>query len=380
MSETFTHDPVSNDRPAIASTLTLPAAYYTDPDHFRRELEAIHFQRWIYAGRDEDLPAPDHYILCEVGGESIVVLRHSDGRLRAFYNVCRHRGTRLLAEPSGTLKGHLQCPYHAWTYDYEGCLIGAPFMDKTDGFELADYPLHGVAVDTWDGHVFIHLSPPAAPLADQLADLPTRFRNWQMQDLRRGWRQVYSLACNWKLVIQNYSECLHCPLLHPQLQQLSHFMSGENAPPHPSYLGGRMDLRDGFDSLTTDGTSPWTPLPLLDATQRRGVYYFAVLPNLLLNLHPDYMLTFQLLPRAHDRTDIVCEWYFHPKEMAEEGFDPAPAVDFWDLTNRQDWEVSERAQQGIGSRAYRPGPYSNREELLTALDRWVLQQTASALP
>jgi Rieske 2Fe-2S family protein len=151
-------------------------------------------------------------------------------------------------------------------------------------------------------------------------------------------------------------------------------MSGENDPPHPAYLGGRMDLRPGFASLTVDGKSPWRPLPGLDEAQRRGVYYWAVLPNLLLNLHPDYMLTFQLLPRAHDHTDIVCEWHFHPDEMARPGFDPAPAVEFWDLTNRQDWAVSELAQQGIASRAYVPGPYSNREELLLALDRWVLER------
>ena len=375
MSECAMPPAYADDRPVMAaSAMTLPASYYTDADYFRREMEAIHFKRWIYAGREEQVSAAGQYFLVDLAGESLIVLRHPDGNLRAFYNVCRHRGTRLVTTPSGSLKGHLQCPYHAWTYDYGGCLVGAPFMDKTEGFRRDDYPLHGVAVDTWDGHIFIHLSPPAQPLMDHLADLPSRFASWGMEDLRLARRTVYHLACNWKLVIQNYSECLHCPLLHPQLHKISHFMSGDNAPPHPTYLGGRMDLRPEVQSLTTDGSSPWATLPGLSGEQSRGVYYFAVLPNLLLNLHPDYMLTFNLLPQAHDRTDIICEWHFHRDEMAKDGFDPSPAVEFWDLTNRQDWEVSELAQQGIASRAYRPGPYSNREELLAALDAWVLEQ------
>ena len=364
-----------DQRPGLPSAArTLPARFYTDPEIFRREMEAIYFAGWIYGGREEDLAEPGDYFLLELAGESLVVLRDHDGALRGFYNVCRHRGTRLCTAEHGRLKGALQCPYHAWTYDYRGRLTGAPFMEKTTGFDKDEHPLHSVMVDTWDGHVFVHPSPPGRSLAHQLDDLPEKFAAWGMADLRRAHRIVYSLRTNWKLVIQNYSECLHCPLLHPQLNQISHFMSGENDPPHPAYLGGRMDLRDGFETLTTDGKSPWAPLPGLDTNQRRGVYYWAVLPNLLLNLHPDYMLTFQLLPKAHDRTDIVCTWHFHPDTLAAPDFDPSPAVDFWDLTNRQDWEVSELAQQGIASRSYVPGPYSNREELLYALDHWVLER------
>lgn len=371
----------TDDRPALkAPARTLPPRYYTDPQLFGRELECIFFDHWIYAGREEQIPRPGSYFLVEVGGESVIVLRDQDHRLRAFYNVCRHRGTRLCDESEGTLPGALQCPYHAWTYDYGGRLTNAPFMDKTPGFCREEHTLAPVAVDTWDGHVFVHLSPPAPDLQEHLDDLPAKFQAWGMADLRLAHREVYSLATNWKLVIQNYSECLHCPLLHPQLNAVSHFMSGHNDPPHRAYLGGRMELRDGFESLTMDGKSPWAPLPNVDAHGRRGVYYWAVLPNLLLNLHPDYMLTFRLVPRAADRTDIVCGWYFHPDEMAKASFDPGPAVDFWDLTNRQDWQVSEWSQEGIGSRAYVPGPYSHREELLHALDLWVLERLGDPAP
>lgn len=367
--------PEPNHRPGLpANAQTLPARYYTDPEYFRRELEAVYFTRWIHAGRAEQVPASGDYFLVEFAGESVVVLRDEGGDLRAFYNVCRHRGTRICREAAGRLPGRLQCPYHAWTYQYDGTLANAPYMEKTAGFCKEDHALSAVAVDTWDGHIFLHLGEPTESLGEQLEHLPEKFSPWGMADLRRVHRTVYPLEANWKLIIQNYSECLHCPLLHPQLQRVSHYMSGENDPPHPSYLGGRMELRPGFTSLTTNGHSPWQPLPGLDESQRRGVYYFAVLPNLLLNLHPDYMLTFTLLPHAPNRTDIVCEWHFHPEEVDRQGFDPSPAVEFWDLTNRQDWEVSELAQQGIASRAYRPGPYSNREELLHALDRWVVEK------
>ncbi len=362
-------------RPAVSGgTRTLPARYYTDPTHFERELERIHLSGWLWAGRLDELPASGHYLLVELAGESVMVLRGNDGALQGFYNVCRHRGTRLCVEPRGVLAGRIQCPYHAWTYRYDGTLASAPMMDKTEGFCRDDYPLVPVAVDTWDGHVFVHLGRDPEPLRTWLDDLPSRFAPWGMGDLRRAYRIVYPVRANWKLIIQNYSECLHCPLLHPQLQALSHYMSGDNAPSHPSYLGGQMDLRPGVTTLTEDGTSPWAPLPGLGADQRGVVSYFALLPNLLLNLHPDFMVTFALWPRAHDRTDIVCEWHFHRDEMAQDGFDPGPAVRFWDETNRQDWQVSEQAQQGIGSRAYVPGPYSNREELLVALDRWVVER------
>jgi Rieske 2Fe-2S family protein len=226
--------------------------------------------------------------------------------------------------------------------------------------------------------VFVSLAAPPAPLAQQLAGLPRRFRPWGMTELRRVERRRYSLKTNWKLILQNYSECLHCPVAHPLLQRHSHYLSGDNEPPQPTYLGGRMDLRDGVETLSLDGKSRAPGLPGLSAEDRRKVYYYAVLPNLLLNLHPDYMLTFTLWPQAPDRTDVVCEWHFHPDAIARSDFDAGGAVEFWEITNRQDWELSERAQEGIASPGYAPGPYSNREELLHALDRWVLERTGPA--
>jgi Rieske 2Fe-2S family protein len=241
-------------------------------------------------------------------------------------------------------------------------------MDGTSGFDRTQYPLHRVASDTWDGHLFVSLGADPGPLAEQLCTLPGKFRPWRMQDLRRRWQCRYDVRANWKLIIQNYSECLHCPVIHPVLNRLSHYMSGENEPLQPTYLGGRMDLREGVETMSMDGRCrrPW--LPDLPPTERRHVYYYAILPNFLLTLAPDYMMTHTLWPLAHDRTVVVCELHFQPDDPA----DHRDVVDFWDMTNRQDWHVSELAQLGISSRAYRPGPYSNREDLLHAFDRFIV--------
>jgi Rieske 2Fe-2S family protein len=364
-----------NTRPELPEgTHTLPARYYTDPDHFRRELEAVHFDMWLCAGRTESLKEPGSYFVRRVGDASVIVLRTEGGAIAAFHNVCRHRGTLLCKAEEGQLAGRIQCSYHAWTYGLDGRLLNAPHMEKVAGFREADHGLSSVAAEVWDGHIFINLAAQPRPLAEQLAGLPQKFEPWGMEQLRLVERKVYQLKANWKLVLQNYSECLHCPIVHPQLQRQSHYMSGDNEPPQPTYLGGRMDLREGVRSLDLDETAQRSCLPGLSADDRRHVYYYAILPNLLLNLHPDYMLTFLLWPLAPDRTDIVCEWHFHPDEIAKPGFDPRGAIEFWDLTNRQDWELSDLAQRGISSRGYRPGPYSNREELLHALDRWVIER------
>src|SRR6266511_3902288 len=257
--------------PMPTGVKTLPARYYTDPAHFALELERIHFDMWLCAGRADALAAPGRYFLRQVGNASVIVLRGEDGQVRAFHNVCRHRGTLLCSQPEGALPGRIQCSYHAWTYRLDGTLLAAPHMDQVEGFREADYPLRPVEVALWDGHVFINLSERPAPLADQLAALPEKFRPWGMADLRMVERRVYPLKTNWKLIFQNYSECLHCPLVHPLLQKQSHYLSGDNEPPQPTWLGGRMDLRDGVQTLSMDGTTNRACLPGLSADDRRRV-------------------------------------------------------------------------------------------------------------
>jgi phenylpropionate dioxygenase-like ring-hydroxylating dioxygenase large terminal subunit len=351
---------------------TLPARYYVDADHFLRERERLFGHMWVAVGREEDVRDAGQYVVVDVAGESVIVTRDGDGGLRAFFNVCRHRGTRLCTEPKGRLAGRIQCPYHAWTYGLDGRLVAAPHMEGTPGFACDDIRLAAVAVDAWDGHLFVSLDSSPAKLADQVGALAGKFAAWRMGELRRAYRVAYDVKANWKLIVQNYSECVHCPVIHPALQKLSHYLTGDNDPATPTWLGGRMELRPEVGTMSRDGRRRRAVLPGLDAEQQRHVYYYALLPNLLLSLHPDYVMTHILWPRASDRTEIWCDWHFHPREFEDPAFDPADAIDFWDDTNREDWRVSELSQLGIGSRAYTPGPFSSREGLLWDFDRIIV--------
>ncbi len=211
-------------------------------------------------------------------------------------------------------------------------------------------------------------------LKDQLRDLPERFAAYRMGDLRLARRIVYDVKANWKLIILNFNECLHCPTLHPALNRLHHYLGADNVEPTPDYCGGAMGFRDRVETVSTDGRRRRAYLPGLDGAQRQQVAYYSIYPNLLLSLHPDYMMTHTLWPRAYNRTEVVCEWHFHPDEMARTDFQPDDAIELWDATNKEDWWISEQSQAGIQSRAYQPGPYSERESLLWGFDEIVRKE------
>jgi Rieske 2Fe-2S family protein len=365
----------TSDGKTVATTL--PARYYTDPDLFRDELERFYCESWICAGRANQVPMPGDYFLRDVADESIIVTRDGGNSLRAFFNVCRHRGTRICPRTEGHFAGRIQCGYHGWTYGLEGGLIGAPHA--CDGFRREDYPLNPVHADVWDGHIFINLSSEPSPLASQLEDLPQKFQHWQMTGLRTYRRIDYEVKANWKLIMLNYNECLHCPILHPALSAIADYLSGENDPPHSGYIGGSMGFQGGAKTMSRDGKLRRDYLPGLNADQRNKVYYYAIFPNLLLSLHPDYIMTHTLWPRAVDRTDVICEWHFHPDEMIKSDFEGDDAVEFWNITNREDWAISELSQAGIKSRAYKPGPYSRCEALPHAFDQVVLDREKQVL-
>jgi Rieske 2Fe-2S family protein len=362
------------DPEARAMHTTLPRQFYTDPQFYLSELDRFYFNRWICAGRMDQVSAAGDFFVRAIGDESLVITRNAGGDVHALFNVCRHRGTRICEKTEGHFVDRIQCPYHAWTYDLAGKLLAAPHM--APDFCKEDYPLQRAGCEVWDGHIFVHLGENRTPLADQLGDLPSRFANWRMGDLRRARRIVYDVKANWKLIVLNFNECLHCPTLHPALNRLHHYLGADNVPPTATYCGGSMGFKDGIETMSTDGRRRREYLPGLSPTEQQQVAYFAIYPNLLLSLHPDYMMTHTLWPRAHDRTEIVCEWHFHPAELARPGVQVDDAVEFWDLTNREDWWIAEQSQAGISSRAYRPGPYSEREALLWSFDDIVRREAA----
>jgi len=358
---------------------TLPAAAYTDRDWFRREMEHLFADMWIAAGRAEDIAEPGQFVRRDVAGASVLIVRTDTRAIRAFYNVCRHRGTRLSVEERGQFAGRIQCPYHAWTYGLEGGLLAAPQMDEVDGFDRGEYPLNSVACDEWDGHIFINLcrgqaTAQAVALHDQLGALPARFAPYRMQDLRLAKRIEYDVDTNWKLVVQNYNECLNCPVIHPLLNRMHHYLGAENVPSTNTYCGGTMGFKDGVETLSADGRRRRDFLPGLTERDRQRVQYFAIYPNFLLTLHPDYMMTITIWPKDTGKTTLIAEWHFHPDEMKKGDFVFQDAVDFWDKTNREDWAISEQSYLGISSRGYQPGPYSAREQQLWEFDQFVLRR------
>lgn len=350
----------------LTEARTLPRAVYTDPEIFALEGRVLFGRRWLCVGREEDLPEAGSYLTHEIGRERILVLRGDDGALRAFFNVCRHRGARLVEAPCGRLRGAIGCPYHAWTYGLDGRLLRAP--RAAAGFRAEDYPLAQARFEVRWGFLFVNLDPAAPGLADALADLPDLGR-YRLAELRRARTIEYTVAANWKVVAENYSECYHCPIVHPQLHRVSDITSGF-AQAGASFNGGPMALRPGFTTMSMSGTTPFEALPGLAADDRRLVHYYLVYPNLMLGLHPQYVLVHRAWPLAPDSTRVVCEWLFRPEAMAAPAFDPADMVEFWDLTNRQDWVLCERVQRGAASAGYLPGPYHPAELCVHAFDRW----------
>jgi len=357
---------------ALLSAHTLPGRYFTSPEIFVEELEKIFLQRWLCVGREAQIARPGQYFLQQIGAESVIVLRDRSGQVRAYFNVCRHRGTRLCEEHRGQLSETIQCPYHAWTYSLDGRLIGAPSADTIEGFDKADWPLHPVASATWEGFLFINLADDPEPFEEAYAPVLSRFSRFNLPALAVHRRIDYELTCNWKFVVQNYSECYHCPLVHPALVKLSPPTSGENDLYRGPFLGGYMDIVDSSESLTVSGRSCGVMVGNLPTDDLKRVYYYSLFPSMLLSLHPDYVMYHTLWPKGPGQTRVTCEWLFHPDTLNNPAFNPDDGVEFWDMTNRQDWHVCELSHAGVQSKSYTPGPYSRREGLSAAFDQEVL--------
>jgi Rieske 2Fe-2S family protein len=360
----------------VQAAFTLPGRYHTSPEIFAAEQQWIFKQQWLCAGRGEEIANPGDYKLIELDNESLILVRGKDGQARALYNVCRHRGTRICSQPSGSFGATIQCPYHAWTYDLAGSLTAARLMRDVPGFAKQDYPLHQAAVVEWQGFLMLNLSRAPEPFGPPFDLLGAKFAAWDLPNLRRGARIEYDVQANWKLIVQNYSECYHCPLIHPALEQLTPSGLGENDLTKGLALGGYMVLAEHAGSMTLDGATARPALGQVAGAERERVYYYVLFPNLLLSLHADYVMTHTLWPIAPGRTRIVNEFLFDPAVMAQPGFDPSDAVGFWDMTNQQDWQVCELTQLGVRSDVFSPGPYSLEEDLLAAFDQEYLRVMA----
>jgi Rieske 2Fe-2S family protein len=338
---------------------TLPGHAYTDPAYFAREQELIFEAMWCCVARTEDLPSPGAFRTVQVGRESIIVTRARDDSLRAFLNVCRHRGARLCTEPSGTVRRAFRCYYHAWTYDLSGRLIAAPNLTKMTDVDRDAYGLAAVHVREWLGYVWVCLAdePPSferdviGAVTERLGD-PAAIDKYDIGNLRLGRRIEYDVRANWKLVVENFMECYHCATIHPELVEvLPEFAEGYAA---QYYVGHGARFGPGIDGFTVDGSPGVDRIPGITPEQDRRYYAATIRPQVFLNLVPDHVILHRMFPLAADRTLVECDWLYLPSVVAE-GKDIERSVELFHRVNVQDFEACERCQPAMSSRLYANG-------------------------
>lgn len=354
----------------LASTL-IPDAY-TAPAFFALEQEKVFTTGWVAVGFTADVDRPGACTVVEVAGRSIIITRNRRGELRGFHNVCRHRATRLLSPDAREVgkRGLIRCPYHSWTYDTDGTCLGAPLFKGSDipagqeaifdtsvakGFDRADYGLLTAAVDSWGPFLFVNLSTDPAPLAAQLGDLPQRFAGYQLDRWVPRRRRSYDVAANYKLVGENFMEYYHLPWVHPELNQVSKFSDHYRWQGPGMYTGMcTTPVSRNTEAGGWDGLRPLGSLGGQDADSGRFVWLF---PSTALVVLPNHAFALLNHPVAANRTVETAVLLTHPESAedpdAEQGLDQLEK--FWDLVNRQDLEIVERVQEGIGNPAYRGG-------------------------
>jgi Rieske 2Fe-2S family protein len=362
----------SDKKASFNRARTLPQKYLISEEIFAEEQARIFSKHWVCVGQQSDIANAGDYFRVEITRESVLIVRDQFGKIRAFYNICRHRGTRICEENKGHFRQTIQCPYHAWTYALDGHLLGAPHMEQCEGFDKASYPLNAVNVGLWEGFIFLNLAENPVPLETVFAPLAGKFTHWNLPKLRSAKRIEYDVRANWKLIFENYSECYHCPLVHPALSKITPYDSAENDLTEGPFLGGFMPITSG-NSLTMSGNACALPVGEIKAADHKRVFYYSIFPNMLLSMHPDYVMVHRIWPQSPDRVLICCDWFFHPEAFGRSDFHPEDAIEFWDMTNKQDWHVCELSQQGIASRSYQPGPYGPRETIPAAWDREYLR-------
>ena len=344
----------------------LPRESYLSRGWFEQELERIFFCNWLYAGHESEIRDSGDFITRDIGPESVLVTRSADGVIHAFFNVCRHRGARICQEHRGTAKRFV-CPYHRWTYGLDGKLIASPGMPKD--FDRSGYPLHRAHVRSWNGLLFVNLSETAPePLESIFEPAEAELERFDVAGCKIAHVVSYDVRANWKVVLENYYECYHCPGSHPELCKtfdLSDNPGGvfEGARTHPLLEYGPLPIKPGARSFTMTGEPVCKRL--------MGDLREDDLPtNTGFGLHPttsgiftgDYGIVFDFQPLSEATTRVRCQWLVAGDAREGTDYDVPSLIELWDVTNRQDWPLCEMAQKGIASRRYVPGPQSVERE------------------
>ncbi|MDX2678069.1 MULTISPECIES: aromatic ring-hydroxylating oxygenase subunit alpha [Streptomyces] len=361
---------------------TLPGSSYTDPAIFAQEQERIFETMWFCVARASELAKPGAFRTVDVGRESILVTRARDNSIRAYFNVCRHRGAKLCTEETGEVKRAFQCPYHAWTYDLNGKLVAAPNLTKMPDVGRTEYGLVSVAVREWLGYVWVCLAenPPSfeedviGEVVARLGDVES-IERYDIDNLSVGKRIVYDVKANWKLIIENFMECYHCATIHPELTEvLPEFADGYAA---QYYVGHGAEFGEEVQGFTVDGSEGLDRIPGVAEDQDRRYYAITVKPQVFINLVPDHVIFHRMYPVAVDRTIVECDWLYLP-HVVESGKDVSRSVELFDRVNRQDFDACERTQPGMSSRMYaKGGVLVPSEHHIGAFHDWVSERLGS---
>ncbi len=379
--------PNNPDYPGLrAHTTTLPASWYLDSGQFDKELDAIWYRHWQYVCRAEDIAGPGDYQTLIIGSQNVIVLRDEGGGLQAYFNTCRHRGSILLTEASGTLDkaSRILCPYHRWAYSSQGELLATGSGTPPKGFNTSEYGLYSLPIEEWCGFVFINLSAnKPATLGESFDEYSVPLDNWPLSELRRGDTFETVLNCNWKLFWENFNECLHCPNLHPDLSEVvpiykRGIMEAFDDPDwrpgssdEPARAGG---IAQNAETWAWGGRSTGHEFNTLTERERKtGHHYVVLLPSMFIVAHVDHVRTVRLLPLSAERTHLRADWYFPQAALDDPSLDMAHFTSFAKQVIDEDGHAAELNQQGLANRAHQQGALMAEEYDVHRFQQWVRQ-------
>jgi phenylpropionate dioxygenase-like ring-hydroxylating dioxygenase large terminal subunit len=383
---------------------SLEQRFYTDPEIYQLELDQIVMRNWVFAGHQTQIDAAGDFMVFNLANESAIIVRGRDGEIRAFANVCRHRGSLVCLESAGNTR-RFECPYHAWVYDTDGNLVGA--RDMPADFKKEEHNLHRVSLKLVHGLIFVSFCDDPPSLDGAIRDLAEPMAMFDFANLTVAASRTYPIAANWKLAVENYQECYHCAPAHPEyarmhtlmlddkkisrvqahmeekmpacgLKNIYYDFTDTEAPQgQQGYAYSRTALFEGYKSGTRDG-DPVAPLLGHLTDYDGGASDFTIGPFSFFLAYSDHVVAYVFSPT--DQTNCQCRIYWLVRDDAVEGkdYDEDELVWLWDITTHADEKIIVNNWKGVNSRYYRPGPLAAMERFEQRWLAWILQQLRKA--